>query len=150
MRPNLFGMAAAAAASTFTTIPAQSLDAIAVHLPEGALAGGELLPAGNYTVSTLKGQGEVPVLRFQSESGESIAVIVTRENLPSERVAQQSEVWVTPDGWHGLRIDRIVMEGCAYQFLLPASELQRPAPTGKAAGLVTAAPFSFVDFLAEA
>jgi hypothetical protein len=149
MRPDLYGMAAAAAA-TFTTLSAQGLDAIAVHLPEAAMAGGELLPAGNYTVSTLKGGGEVPVLRFQSETGESIAVIVTREYLPSDRAAQHSEVQVTPDGWHGLRIDRIVMEGCAYQFLLPASEFQQLAPASKATGLVTAAPFSFVDFLVEA
>ena len=121
MRPNLYGMAAAAAI-TFTTLPAQSIDAIAVHFPQPVMAGGRRLPAGNYTVSTLKGVGEVPVLRFQSEAGESMAVMVTREYLASDQVAQRSEVLVVPDGAHGLRIDRIVMEGSSYQFLLPVSD----------------------------
>jgi len=113
---------AAAAAITFTTLPAQSIDAIAVHFPQPVMAGGRRLPAGNYTVSTLKGVGEVPVLRFQSEAGESMAVMVTREYLASDQVAQRSEVLVVPDGAHGLRIDRIVMEGSSYQFLLPVSD----------------------------
>jgi hypothetical protein len=121
MRPNLYGMAAAAA-NPFSTLPAQSIEAIAVHFPQPVIAGGRVLPAGNYTVSTLKGVGEVPVLRFQSETGESIAVIVTREYLLSDQVAQQSEVLVVPDGGNGLRIDRVVMEGCACQFLLPVSD----------------------------
>jgi hypothetical protein len=118
----LYGTPAASSPINFTTIPAQSIDAIAVHFPEALLAAGRLLPAGNYTISTLKGAGEVPVLRFQSEVGESVAVIVTREYLPSDEVAQRSEVLVVPDGGHGRRIDRIMMEGSAYQFQLPVSD----------------------------
>jgi len=122
MRPNLYGTPAATSPIKSTTIPAQSIDAIAVHLPEALLAAGSLLPAGNYTISTLKGAGEVPVLRFQNEAGESVAVMVTREYLPSDEVAQRSEVLVVPDGGHGRRIDRVMMEGSAYQFRLPVSD----------------------------
>jgi hypothetical protein len=104
--------------STFATLPAQSIDAIAVHFPKPVLAGGSLLPAGNYTVSALKGSGESPVLRFQNETGEAVEVMATREGLLSDGVAISSEVVVAPDNGSGLRIEYVVMEGNAFQFLV--------------------------------
>jgi|SRR5882724_10210995 len=117
MGPNLYGTAAAAALS-LTTLAAQSIDAIAVHFPQPLMAGGMVLPAGNYTISTLKGLGEVPILRFQNESGESIAVMVTREYLPIDEVSPRSEVIVMADGANALRVVKIAMEGSPYLFVV--------------------------------
>lgn len=117
MRPTLYG-AAAAAAFTLTTLPAQSVDAIAVHFPRPVMAGGRTLPAGNYIVSTLKGVGEVPILRFQSEAGESIAVMVTREYLPIDEVSPHSEVTLTAEGDNSLRVVKIAMEGLPFVFVI--------------------------------
>ena len=119
MRPNLFHFAAAAALSV-TSLAAQSVDAVAVYFPQPVNAGGRMLPPGNYTISTLKGVGEIPMLRFQSESGgETLAVMVTREYLPADEAAQRSEVILSPTGGSELRIDRIVMEGSHFQFVVP-------------------------------
>lgn len=119
MRTNLLDSAAATAtAAAFTTLSAQCLGAIAVHIPKPAMAGGRLLPAGNYTVSTLQGMGVSPVLRFQGESGEPVVVMATREYLPMDDVAQQSEVMVAADGDNMLRVLKVAMEGDPFLFVL--------------------------------
>jgi hypothetical protein len=108
--------------STLATLPAQSIDAIAVHFPKPVLAGGHALPAGNYTISALKPSGEIPVLRFQSEAGETVEVMAAREGLLSDGVALSSEVVVAPENGNGLRIEYVVMEGNPFQFLLSRSQ----------------------------
>jgi len=113
--------AAAAPALSITTLPAQSVDAIAVHFPYPLMAGGRVLPAGNYTISALKGGGETPILRFQSEGGEAISVMVTREELSFAQVALSSEVTLVPGSANIPRVQRVLIEGNSFQFLLPVS-----------------------------
>lgn len=116
MRPNLYGMTATALL-TLTSLPAQNMNALAVHFPQPTLAGGRLLSAGNYTLSTMRGTGEVPILRFQNEVGYSIAVMVTRDYLALDELVQRSEVMVVVEG-DTLRVLRVAMEGLPFQFII--------------------------------
>ena len=115
MRPNYYGTATLAA-HAFTTLPAQSINAVAVHFPSPVMTGGRMLPAGNYTISSLR--GEVPILRFQRESGEAIAVMVTREYLPMDDASPQSEVMVAGDDDNSLRVMKVAMEGDPFVFVV--------------------------------
>ena len=119
MRPILYPVPAPAFASAgMTTLRAQTIQAFAVHFPQAVLAGGHLLPAGNYTVSTLEGVGAIPIVRFQHESGEAMAVMVTREFLPIEELLQTSEVLVTANLNNALRVVKIAMEGNPFLFVI--------------------------------
>ncbi|HEY3739430.1 MAG TPA: hypothetical protein VGL53_06285 [Bryobacteraceae bacterium] len=127
MRPQTFGASAGAAtgtapARTATRLPAQTIDALAVHIPRPVMVDGRVLAAGNYTISALKGAaGANPILRFQSESGEAVSVLVTREDLTFDRVLMASEVTLAPTGTDIPRVERVMMEGNGFQFLLPVS-----------------------------
>ena len=117
MRPNLYGITATAPL-TMTSLPAQNMDAIAVHFPQPVIADGRLLPAGNHTVSMLRGMGELPLVRFQSESGDATALMVMREYLPLDEVSRRSEVVVVAEGENTLRLVKIAVEGLPFLFVV--------------------------------
>jgi hypothetical protein len=127
MRPQTFdttssSSSAAASAISMTTIPAQSIDAIAVHFARPVMVEGHVLQAGNYTISALKGGKDNPVLRFQSEAGEATSVMATREELTFDHALRASEVTLAHNGSNEvLRVERVAMEGNTFQFLLPIS-----------------------------
>jgi hypothetical protein len=114
--------AAPAPSSSVTSVPAQSIDAIAVHLSRPVMVEGHVLPAGNYTISALKGGGDSPVLRFQNEAGEATSVMATREDLAFDQALLASEVTLAAGGGNDfLRVERVAMEGNTFQYLVPAS-----------------------------
>ena len=98
------------------------MDAVTVHLPQAVAAGGRMLPPGNYTITTPKGIGELPVLRFQGEEGSIATVLATREYIDVEEMAPGSGLIVKADAESKLRIVSVYMEGNPFRFLLSLSD----------------------------
>lgn len=109
-----------AALLAFRTRPAtaQMVDIVKVTLPHSAMVGTTTLPAGEYTIRDLRGDGgSSSVLQIQPERGGSVTAVVMRISEPNNRLAEHTEVVLQHSG-DVYRMDKIWLQGRDYGYEL--------------------------------
>lgn len=104
----LLTLAAAVAAFTVATVNAQSFEAIKVHFGQTVQVGGNNLPAGDYTVTMVRSNGDIPLLKFAADQGGSVMVFATRSDRAEP--ASRTEVQLDKNG-DKEHVSRIEIEG---------------------------------------
>jgi hypothetical protein len=102
---------------------AQMEDIITVKLPVAAMVGKVVLPAGEYTIRDLGGDGSSPGIEIRSMTGPSVSAIATQISVPKNGVANQTEVVLRREG-NKYQIDKIWLRGQdrGYELLTPEAE----------------------------
>ena len=111
---------AAFAAFSLTAVNAQTFDSVKVHFDQAVQVASNQLPAGDYTITMLKSNGEVPLLRFASDHGANVLAFATRTERPSGSLASRTEVLLDKTG-EVEQVTRIEIEGTAYDYILPVT-----------------------------
>ena len=111
-------LAAIAATLSLATLSAQTFEGLRVHFDQAVKLENTLLPAGDYTITMARSNGDIPLLRFSSNHGVNVIVLATREDRPSGG-AERSEVLLDKSG-SVERVTRIEVEGSASDFVIPA------------------------------
>ena len=109
--------AAALAALSLSTLSAQSFVSVRVHFDQPVQAAGTALPAGNYSITMIKSNGDAPLLRFSSDSGVNAVVFASRVQHADGEAASRTDVVLDRSGAVE-RVSRIEVEGSDTDFVL--------------------------------
>src|SRR5437763_1691864 len=90
--------AVALAALSLSTLCAQTFETVRVTFDQPVEVAGTSVPAGDYTISMVKSNGEVPLLRFQNDHGNAVLVFATRESRPATQTASKTDVVLEKSG----------------------------------------------------
>ena len=107
----------AAALAALSTLSAQSFVAVRVHFDQPVQAIGTALPAGNYSITMIKSNGDVPLLRFSSDSGVNAVVFASRVQHADGEAASRTDVVLDRSGAVE-RVLRIEVEGSDTDFVI--------------------------------
>jgi hypothetical protein len=108
-------------AACFTTLLAQSFETVRVHFDQTVDVVNNSLPAGDYTISLISFTSEEPLVRFRSDSGQSIIVLASRDNRATGDEATKTDVILDNTG-SVPQVTRIQIEGSSVDLVLPAPE----------------------------
>jgi hypothetical protein len=89
---------------------------ITVKLPNAAMVGSTTLPAGEYTVRELAGNGNGAVLQFTDGKGD-LATVYAQEVVTDSHTADKTEVVLKSDG-ERFQVDKIFLGDRDYGFQL--------------------------------
>jgi len=110
--------AAAVAALSLSTLSAQSFETVRVTFDQSVEVAGNVVPAGNYTITEIKLNGEGPLLRFQSDHGVNVVVIASREDRAIDHVAPRTDVVLDTTG-PVEQVARIQIAGSLTDYIIP-------------------------------
>jgi hypothetical protein len=110
---------AAIIAACFTTLLAQSFETVRVHFDQTVDVVNNSLPAGDYTISLISITSEEPLVRFRSDTGQSIIVLASRDNRAAGDEAAKTDVILDKTG-SVPQVTRIQIEGSSVDLVLPA------------------------------
>ena len=110
---------AAIIAACFTTLLAQSFETVRVHFDQTVDVVNNSLPAGDYTISLISITSEEPLVRFRSDTGQSIIVLASRDNRAAGDEAPKTDVILDKTG-SVPQVTRIQIEGSSVDLVLPA------------------------------
>ena len=112
--------AAAVAALSISTLCAQSFEAVRVTFERPVEVAGTTVPAGDYTITMIRSNGEVPLLRFEGAHGVNVVAFASRDYRPGSAEASRTEVVLDSSG-PVEQVSRIEIGGSATQYVLPAA-----------------------------
>jgi hypothetical protein len=115
---NFLMTAAAVAALSISTLCAQSFDSVRVTFDKAVEVAGTSVPAGQYTISVMKSNGDVPLLRFQGEHGVNVVAFASREYRTGNEMAPRTNVVLDTEGATE-QVSRIEIEGSTTDYVLP-------------------------------
>ena len=110
-------LAAAVTAVSLSTLSAQTFEGVRVHFDQTVHVAGSALPAGDYSITMIKSNGDVPMLRFSSDRA-NVLVFASREQHLAGGSADRTEVLLDKKG-SVERITRIEVEGSPIDYVLP-------------------------------
>ena len=110
--------AAAIAAVSLPTLCAQSFETVRVTFDQSVEVSGNVVPAGNYTITEIKSNGEGPLLRFQSDHGVNVVVIASREDRALDNPARRTDLVLDTSG-PVEQVARIQIAGSVTDYLIP-------------------------------
>ena len=111
-------LAAAVAAVSLSTLSARTFEAVRVHLDQPVQVAGNALPAGDYLITIVKSNSDVPMLKFSSDRGANVIVFASREQHLTGELANRTEVVLEKTGAVE-RVARIEVEGSSIDYVLP-------------------------------
>jgi hypothetical protein len=111
--------AAAVAALSLSTLSAQTFEAVRVHFDQQVQVAGNTLPAGDYSITMIKSNADVPLLRFSSAAGANAVVFASRAEHQAHEVANHTEVILEKSG-SGERVTCIEIEGSSSDLIVPS------------------------------
>jgi len=100
------------------TASAQMVGEMKVNLPVAASVGGVMLPAGDYTIRDLVGNGSSAVLQISAFKGKTVDAMAMEVTAPNNRAADESKV-VLKQTEEGYKIQSIWIAGeeTGYEFV---------------------------------
>ena len=111
-------LAAATAALSLSTLSAQSFEGVRVHFDQNVEVAGNTLPAGDYSITMIKSNGDVPLMRFTSDAGFNAVVFASRQQRPVGESAAHTDVILDKSG-PVERIARVEVAGSEFYYALP-------------------------------
>jgi len=112
--------AVAFAALSLSTLCAQTFESVRVRFDHPVEIAGTSVPAGDYTISMIKSNGDVPLLRFQKDHGNAIVVLATRDFRSQTEIAAKTNVVLETSG-SVEQVIRIQIEGSPSDYVLPVT-----------------------------
>jgi hypothetical protein len=93
---------------------AQTGNLMTVKLPNATLVGTTTLPAGNYTVREIEGDGNSGIIQFTDNKGD-VATVIAMEIPVDSSTADRTKVILKSDG-EGFKVDKLWVEDRPYGF----------------------------------
>jgi hypothetical protein len=110
--------AAAVVALSISTLCAQSFEAVRVTFDKTVEVAGTSVPAGDYTITMIKSNGDIPLLRFQGDHGVNVVAFASRVYRPGSEAAPRTAVVLDTAG-PVEQVTRLSIEGSAADYVFP-------------------------------
>ena len=108
------------AAFSLTTLSAQTFDSVRVHFDQTVQVAGNALPAGNYVITMIRSNGDVPLVRFTSDHAVSVVAFASRVERFGGDTAPRTDVVL--DKTSGVeRVAKLEIEGSNADFIFAVS-----------------------------